>query len=1785
MISRPDPASTPSTLVEALRTHAVERPGKTLYRFLGASDEDEQSLSFAELDRDATAIAAGLRTRAGAGRAVALLLYPPGLEFIRAFLGCLYAGVVAVPVYLPNARQESWQRLRAIARDAGAGFVLIDEDDRDVVAAWLAQSPDLALTPLTTARLRRPQETSEAPTAPLPAIEPDALAFLQYTSGSTGDPKGVMVSHANLMHNQRLMQRKFEHDCDAVIVGWLPQYHDMGLIGNILQPLFLGATAILMAPVSFLQSPLRWLRAISRYRATTSGGPDFAYRLCAERIAEADKAGLDLSGWQVAFNGAEPISAATLARFEQAFAGCGFRRRAFFPCYGLAEGTLFAVGATRGEGPVSVRVEREALARDLARPVADTAGDDDASVELISSGGLPGAGTGADADALSIVDPVSGERCAPGAIGEIWLHSSSVAGGYLGRDELSRDCFQARPAGDTRPHLRTGDLGFVHAGQLYVTGRLKDLIIVRGRNYYPQDIEAAVQDAFPELRRGCGAAFGIERGGEEALALVQEIERTALRRADLSALWHNVSRLVSERFGIRLHTLALVKPTRVLKTSSGKIRRKACRVLLEQGALETLARFDADRTSAPAAGIGDDNDGAPLPDTPALRLLADSLRLPAADLRPRRALGAYGLDSLQAAELEHCLRSRLGVRLDMSRLLDGMTVAEFLAAADDGNDDSVSNDEDGHADTAAAPGAVGPQQHAIWQLQTLRPEGRAYNIALPLRLDERLDPAALAAALTRLLRRHPQLDRVYREVDGVPRAAPRADAAPPLTVVDAPWDAARLDAALREQAAAELALDRGVFHAYLLQTGDGSLLHLVAHHIAVDAWSMQVLVRDLARAYHDAVLNHPELAVPARGYDDFLAAQQRWLAGAEGIAAVAEARAGLGAGTGFVNLPADRARPSHFGFVGGEVVASLDETLSAALRAKAGEWNTTLFTGLFASWQVLMHRLSAQTEFAIGVPVSQRAGADYDDVVGCFVDLKPMPCAIDPEQPFRELVAATRASMLRTLRLRRVPTRLTQRDQAAAGGWPATVQPNVRFALQQAQVLTEAAPFLLNLGGARVELSGLHFTSHALESASTPADLTLTVLEHEGRLHARFGYNREIFDRARIERIAAMYRELLRGIVADDATPIRLLPLLDKAERARMLARSAPMLTDSGPELCAHQLIECQAAVRGEALAVTGEDGRLSYADLNRRANRLARWLRAHSALPEDRIGVCMRRTTDMAVAFLATLKAGVCAVLLEASLPLERYRLIVEDARMKLLLSDIDGLDDGGAAVLDPRDGAAWAEYDDTDLDLPLNAANAAYVIYTSGSTGRPKGVVGLHGGIVNRTRWMIAHFKPVPGDRVLHSTPMGFVRAEREILFPLAAGATLVILPQTGLNRADAVLDAMEHDAITHTASSPSLLRMIIDHDAARFTRLPSLRHWFIGADALRPDLVAAIQEARPSLRLTYFYGSTEVSSDVAYFDVPSDYATDAPTTPIGCALPNTGLYLLDPAMEPVADGILGEIHVAGVQLARGYLGRPDLTAERFVRDPFSAATDARLYRTGDLAYRRTDGDLVVVGRNDDQVNLYGHRIELGEIAHALRSLPEVADAIALPYRQSEHTLIVAYVACAAGTDTDRFRGHLGVRLPSYMMPALIVRLDALPVTALGKIDRTALRAIDLGQARAANHAAAETPLQARIAQTLAELLGLPVEVISVKRNFFELGANSALLSELVSRLNRLAPPRSVRIADVFHHPTVRDLAHALLDDAGSSDIAATAQRSLDRARARRQAMARHAPASRPA
>lgn len=675
-----------STLIHLLRRRVQEQGEKTVYTYLNDGETDETRLTYGQLEGGALAIAAHLQSLISPGERV-LLLYPPGTDFPEAFFGCLCAGMIAVPTYPPHSKQFLTSLIASVS-DARPAVALSTAATLEKYGDQIEQTPELislkwiATDTIADDLAKNWQE---------PSLNADTLAVLQYTSGSTGHPKGVMVSHGNLLHNSAVIQEVFGHSSSLRGVIWLPPYHDMGLIGGIIQPVYAGGDAILISPLHFIQKPLRWLMAISRYKGTTSGGPNFAYDLCVQKITPEQKAGLDLSSWDVAFNGAEPVRAETLRRFAAVFESCGFRKKAYLPCYGLAETTLIACGCNKNSEPTVLHEEAQAL---KAGRFALAAKGSEHNFELVGNGEAPRNHT------VVVVDPEKRISCEPDSIGEIWIAGPSVAQGYWNRPEDSERTFQARFADTGRgPFLRTGDLGFIHAGQLFVTGRLKDLIIIRGLNHYPQDIERTVESSHEALRAGCGAAFAVEVGDEERLVVVQEIERRYLKKLDAETVIGAIRQSVTREHGIQAYAVVLLKTAGLPKTTSGKVKRRLCREYFIQGSLNSVAErvgysqavamevpLQAGEEKLKACGVEphdleteEASERIHATQSSIAKMVAVLLKISFSKVDVNDPLNTMGIDSLMAVELKTAIEEDLGFEIPVEALFMGASIADLAA--------------------------------------------------------------------------------------------------------------------------------------------------------------------------------------------------------------------------------------------------------------------------------------------------------------------------------------------------------------------------------------------------------------------------------------------------------------------------------------------------------------------------------------------------------------------------------------------------------------------------------------------------------------------------------------------------------------------------------------------------------------------------------------------------------------------------------------------------------------------------------------------------------------------------------------------------------------------------------------------------------------------------------------------------------------------------------------------------------------------------------------------------
>ncbi|HET7233825.1 MAG TPA: amino acid adenylation domain-containing protein, partial [Longimicrobium sp.] len=1049
-------------------------------------------------------------------------------------------------------------------------------------------------------------------------------------------------------------------------------------------------------------------------------------------------------------------------------------------------------------------------------------------------------------------------------------------------------------------------------------------------------------------------------------------------------------------------------------------------------------------------------------------------------------------------------------------------------------------------------------QWRLWFLDQLGIPGAVYHIPTRMRLKGELDRNALVRALDRLVARHEALRTTFTEVDGEPvqRIAPARESPFELSEHDLrgyPEAGAELRRLLDEESAAPFDLARGpLIRGRLIRLADDDQMLLITmHHIVSDGWSMGVFTRELGALY-DAFRNGRPDSLPALPiqYADYAVWQRRSVDN-EVLKAQAEYwKETLAGAPELLELPTDHPRPPRQDFVGRHLDIELDAELSAGLKALGQRHGATLFMTVLAGWAVVLSRLSGQDDVVIGTPVAGRGRREIEGLIGFFVNTLALRVELSG--------APTVAGLLRHVKARALEAQ--DRQDIPFEQVVELLQPVRSMAHTP---LFQAMFNWLNMPERDLSLSGLALSTPgaaagpeprpaapaepaAASEASAAFDLTLTLSERAGRITGILEYATALFEPETMERHAASLRRVLAAMVADERRSVARLELMSPAERAQVIegwnATDLPV-PDGG---CVHELFERRAEEAPAATALVFEGGELTYEELNARANRLAHRLRALGVGPDARVAICAERTPEMVAGLLAVLKAGGAYVPLDPAYPEERLRWLLDDSAPVAVLAhrSLAGRFAGaGVPVLELDAGSpAWAAGPEANLERgALLPEHLAYLIYTSGSTGRPKGVMVTHRAVGRQAAAVQAGFGLRRDDRSLQFASIAFDASVEEIFGALLSGAALVVRTEAWLEGAHAFWGRCAENRVTVIDLPTRFWQLLLDEPTAAIP--PCVRLLAIGGEAVE----AAALEAwfrrgghRPPLLNTY--GPTEATVNAALREIPPDPAA---WRSIGRPVANTRIYLLDARGEPVPAGVAGELYIGGGQVARGYLDRPGLTAGRFVPDPFAREPGARLYRTGDRGRWLADGSIEFVGRTDFQVKIRGFRIEPGEIEARLAEHPAVRDAVVLAREDAPgDRRLVAYCVAGEGWDVESLRAHLAQRLPSYMVPAAFVRLDAFPVTAGGKVDRGALPAPE-GDTTAARYEAPEGEAEQVLADIWAEVLR--VERVGRGDSFFDLGGHSLLAVQVISRVRqRLAV--EVALRDLFTRPVLADFARGL-------------------------------------
>jgi amino acid adenylation domain-containing protein len=1134
--------------------------------------------------------------------------------------------------------------------------------------------------------------------------------------------------------------------------------------------------------------------------------------------------------------------------------------------------------------------------------------------------------------------------------------------------------------------------------------------------------------------------------------------------------------------------------------------------------------------------------------------VARVLRLAPEKLGDAQAFNALGLDSIMAVDVRNRLRLATDADVPLVALLEAGTVAAVTTAIL-GRVASVTDAPSASAGAGSASAfELSAGQEALWFLHQAAPESAAYNTAVALRLRGSLERAKLRQILARVAARHPLLRASFALEGSRPTLRIAPSAVPELREVDAAgWSAERLEREVAADYQRPFQLERGVmFRATLFTvTADDQVLLLGAHHIVGDAWTNWVLLDELRQLLAGATMLPPV----AGTYADFVRWQQTLLAGAEGERLWAFWQRELAGEVTALALPTDFPRPPVLTPHGASAPLAVSAATWEKIRVVARAQGATPFSVLLAAFYIFLHRHTGQEEIIVGSPTSGRSRPEFAGVVGYFVNPVPMRACVAGRMAFADFLATVKRTVLGALAHADFPLPLLverlklPRDPSR----PALFQ--TLFVFQKPPQTDSRGDALTSAGATRAAWGGLDVAEFPLAQMEGQFELTLELFEDRG---GSLKYNTALFAPETVTRMAQRFTTLLDAIVADPARPIDDLPLMAAEERQRVVHGWNDTPADYPQQICLHELIAQQVARTPDAPALTFEGETLTYRQFDERANRLAHWLRRNGVRADTLVGVCAERSLELVVALLGIIKAGGAYVPLDPGYPRERLAFMTEDSAVALVLTQAKFAEELRASGVRPlRLDADWAEIAREPAHAPASETtpdHLAYMIYTSGSTGRPKGATNTHRAIVNRLLWMQDAYRLTAADTVVQKTPFSFDVSVWEFFWPLLTGARLVVAKPGGHQDAAYLADLVARERVTTMHFVPSMLQVFVEQPG--LARCMALRQVFCSGEALPFELQERFF-ARHAAELHNLYGPTEAAVDVTFWKC--ERGATRRIVPIGRPIARTQIHVLDARLQPVPVGVAGELHIGGIGLARGYHRRAELTAEKFIPDPFGAP-GSRLYKTGDLARWLPDGAIEYLGRLDHQVKLRGFRIELGEIETALTRQPGVREATVIVHEdRSGEKALTAYLVAANGAapSAAELRRALRASLPDYMVPADFVVLPALPLSPNGKVDRRALPApvqdrVDAG----VRFVAPESATEQLLATVWREALGR--ERVGVEDNFFDLGGHSLKLGQVHARLQtRFA--RVPALLELFQYPTIRGLAARL--DQGENDEAAVA------------------------
>ncbi len=1570
-----------TTIQDILKIRAVETPNKMVFTQLKYSGNEriENQLTYKQLYQQAKKMAAYFQ-KTGMSSKTAVLLYPTGLEFMTCLFGCFYAGVYAVPLNSVISKNKI-ERLLSVIEDSHSNYILTDSSTAEKVNEFIKENlADTEISVIVTDTIEGISEND------FKEVEygGDELAYLQYTSGSTSAPKGVMITHKNIMHNLKIQRELFGVDNNSIGLLWVPHDHDMGIFIGRLIAVYSGYGQYFMDPFDFISKPLRFLQALSDFKVTITGMPNFGFEHCVSMIKDADLAKLDLSSVNIAINGAEPIHEKTLIKFNEKFGKCGWKQDIIAPGYGLAETTLVAVinGSYEGwDRLIAVPFKKEALERNKVQE----AGEADEKVSCVSSGPLK-----EDVD-IRIVNPETFQECSDDSIGEIWIASESNSPGYWEKEEINKQVFRAKLQGSDKNYLRTGDLGFIFKKNLFITGRIKDLIIIRGVNYYPGDIEYTVGRANPNLVAGNSAVFANITEDEEGIYALTEVKED--NQEDYEAIIEDIRREVIKHHGVDVKGIVLLRENTLPKTPSGKIQRLSCKNMYFANKFQVLYQDihgdDLEKKDSHENG----RSRTEKIENKVMEYICECLRIKRDSLDRNKNLVALGMDSLHLSIFKQDLEDEYGVFIEMSFLFD-CTIGELIEFIDSNySEDKKEERQEEKEKQSQLVTSQGDKYEAfpLTELQNAYWMGRNKSFELggvsahgffSIDLAEKYSYEKMDAALGKLIVRHEMLRAVLTE-DGKQR------------ILENPGEYHITYHDLRKEEDTEKELKCNeikdslanevidletwpLFHVHYIDLGVRKKLYFSIDLMIADIWSINILFKEWFSLYNNLDEKLADIGVQFKEYCT-------WFYENENTKKYQKAKKYWEERIPFMpqspKLPLQvelkqvkDSKFSHRSFV-------LDKELWLKFRNAAMKNSVTPTAAILTAYAQILKYWSQSKDFTLNLTVFNRSAIhpDINQVIGDFTSVLPLEIQDQKDSTFSQKARCIQKQLASDLQNKDYSGISVLRELGNEWG----KKPNE---VLLPVVFTSALSSDMEM----VFQSEEHFFGKSETFSQTPqVYLDHQVYESNGTLVFNWDTIDAVFPENMIHDMFETYQNYVKKLAVDEEVwSVNLEPELPKEQKQRRMEYNQTQ----GPvseDVLYTKFIENTRSCK-EQIAIYTVEKEVTYDQLYRSAAYIASSLQKMGVKPNDIVGVSINKGWQQIVAVLGIVMSGAAYVCIDPVYPAKRKNYIIEHSGAKaVLVYDESAAKELDSEVFYVKDDIL--EEEEQEFEIVNEPDNLAYILYTSGSTGNPKGVAITHRGALNTILDINERFDVTKDDKAFAISSLSFDLSVYDIFGMLCAGGTIVMPEPFNEKNPDHWIMMAEKYKVTVWNSVPSLCEMLIESLEALGKKL-SLRLIMMSGDWIPVTLPERIRNIDKNARIISLGGATEASIWSIFYPI-EEVKESWNSIPYGRPLTNQTFYVMNEDKKDCPEWVAGDLYIGGTGVALGYYKEKEKTEKAFVKHPI---TGEKIYKTGDLGRFLPDGNIEFLGRQDFQVKIGGFRIELGEIESVITSHKKVQRCI---------------------------------------------------------------------------------------------------------------------------------------------------------------------------------------------